>query len=474
MDLALLVGLAIGAAFGVVVGFALATGRQGALIARAKAAEEKLAYAEERMAEHFENLSSKALDASNQRFLELADARLKAAGVEAAGELERRKLAVEHLVAPLRETLAKVEEQLREVETGRRESHAMLARQVDFVRQSSDQLRAETQTLVRALQRPEARGRWGELQLRRVVELAGMTHHCDFDEQASAAGENGTVRPDMVVRLVGGKNIVVDSKVSLAAYLQAAETGEPVRLDAHARHLRDHVERLSAKSYWQAFTPAPEFVVLFIPGEAFLAPALERDPGLLEYAMSRRVHIATPTTLITMLRTASYAWQQEALSRNARAVFELGKELYERLGTMGQHVDELGRSLTNAVKSYNRTVGSLETRVLVSARKLNELGVVETTLDGPSPIEESPRSPSAAELSADLTAEEQAHLDELTAKEHEHLDALATGHHRFDDGVPSDDEAPEGEPHRPRSGSETVGFGGRAIPEQVDRRERWQ
>lgn len=405
MYLALLVGLALGTALGVVVGYALATTRQASLIARAKAAAEQVAYVEERLSGHFESLSAKALDASNQRFLELADTRLKAAGAEAAGELERRKQAVEHLVTPLRDTLAKVEEQLREVETGRRESHLMLAKQVEFVRQSSEELRAETQTLVRALQRPEARGRWGELQLRRVVELAGMTNHCDFDEQATAEGADGTIRPDMVVRLVGDKNIVVDSKVSLAAYLDSAAADDPAvrtaRLDAHARHVRDHVDRLAAKSYWKAFSPAPEFVVLFIPGEAFLAPALDRSPELLEYAMSRRVHIATPTTLITMLRTASYAWQQAALSRNARAVFELGKELYERIGTMGQHVDELGRSLSNAIKSYNRTVGSLESRVLVSARKLNELGVVEGPLDAAHPVEESPRSLSAAELTQD-------------------------------------------------------------------------
>lgn len=402
MDLALLTGLGLGSAMGVVVGFALATTRQAGLIARAKAAEEQVAYVEERMAGHFETLSAKALDASNQRFLELADTRLRAAGIEAVGELERRKQAVEHLVTPLRESLARVEEQLREVETGRRESHLMLAKQVEFVRQSSEQLRSETQTLVRALQRPEARGRWGELQLRRVVELAGMTSHCDFDEQASAATAEGTVRPDLVVRLVGDKNIVVDSKVSLAAYLEAAATDDPqvhtARLDAHARHIRDHVDRLAAKSYWQAFSPAPEFVVLFIPGEAFLAPALDRSPELLEYAMRRRVHIATPTTLITMLRTASYAWQQAALSRNARAVFELGKELYERLGTMGQHIDEVGRSLSSATRSYNRAVGSLETRVLVSARKLNELGVVEGPLDPPGAVEEAPRSLSATEL----------------------------------------------------------------------------
>jgi DNA anti-recombination protein RmuC len=362
MSLALLLGLALG----VIVGFALATARQAGLLARAKAAEDKVVYVEQRLAEHFESLSAKALDASNQRFLELADTRLKAAGAEAAGELEQRKQAVEHLIGPLRETLAKVETQLREVETGRRESHAMLAKQVEFVRQSSDQLRRETQGLVRALQRPEARGRWGELQLRRVVEIAGMAHHCDFDEQATAVTDDGAVRPDLVVRLAGDKNIIVDSKVSLAAYLEAAAAEDDAvrsaRLAAHARHLRDHVDRLAAKAYWQAFSPAP------------------------------------PTTLITMLRTAGYAWQQEALSRNARAVFELGKELYERLGTMGAHVDELGRSLSNAIRSYNRTVGSLESRVLVSARRLNDLGVVEGGLEPPRPVEESARSLSAPEL----------------------------------------------------------------------------
>ncbi|WP_019629488.1 DNA recombination protein RmuC [Actinomadura atramentaria] len=404
MDLGLFVALLVGAAFGTALGFAVATGRQGPLIARARAAEEKLAYAEERMAERFEALSAKALDTSNQRFLELADTRLRAAGVEAAGELDRRREAVEHLVTPLRETLAKVEEQLREVETGRRESHAMLAKQVEFVRRSSEELRGETRTLVRALQRPEARGRWGELQLRRVVELSGMAHHCDFDEQAGVATPDGTVRPDLVVRLAGGKNIVVDAKVSLAAYLDAAaaddQRAEGDRLDAHARHLREHVDRLAAKTYWRAFSPTPEFVVLFIPGEAFLAPALDRDPDLLEHALRRRVHIATPTTLITMLRTASYAWQQEALSQNARAVFDLGRELYERLGTMGGHLDELGRGLTNAISSYNRTVGSLESRVLVSARKLRDLGVVDGPLDAPEPVADAPRALSAAELTA--------------------------------------------------------------------------
>jgi DNA recombination protein RmuC len=205
-----------------------------------------------------------------------------------------------------------------------------------------------------------------------------------------------------VVRLAGGKNIVVDSKVSLAAYLEAAETTDEnvreARLDAHARHLREHVDQLAAKAYWAALSPAPEFVVLFIPGEAFLAPALEHDPALLEHAMVHKVHIATPTTLVTMLRTAQYAWQQAALSDNARAVFDLGRELYDRIASMGKHVDSLGKALTNAVSTYNRTVGSLESRVLVSARKLNQLGVVDAELEPPKPVEEAIRALSAPDL----------------------------------------------------------------------------
>jgi DNA recombination protein RmuC len=240
------------------------------------------------------------------------------------------------------------------------------------------------------------------MQLRRVVELAGMSNKCDFEEQVGISTADGALRPDMVIRLAGGKNIVVDSKVSLAAYLEAAEAAdEGVRADrlaAHARHLREHVDRLAAKAYWAALGSSPEFVVLFIPGEAFLAPALEHDPGLLEHAMANRVHIATPTTLVTMLRTAQYAWQQDALSDHALAVFELGRELYDRIASLGRHVDSLGRALTTAVSTYNRTVGSLESRVLVSARKLSDLGVVESELEQPRPVEETVRPLSAPEL----------------------------------------------------------------------------
>jgi DNA recombination protein RmuC len=425
--LMLFAGLALGVVLGAAIGFLLARGRQAAamtdLTVRATAAEqrahaaqekgamaqraaaERAALVENQLAERFTALSAQALDASTARFLEIAEGRMQAANATAAGELDKRRTAVEHLVSPLKETLSRVEAQLRESDAARRSSHAALTEQVTIARESSEQLRTQTQALVTALRRPEARGRWGELQLRRVVELAGMSARCDFDEQVSVATDDGTLRPDLVVRLAGRKNIVVDSKVSLAAYLEAAEaTDETVRnarLDAHARHLREHVDRLASKAYWTAVSPAPEFAVLFIPGEAFLAPALERDPSLLEHALARRVHIATPTTLVTMLRTAQYAWQQEALSENARAVFDLGRELYDRIAGMGRHIDRLGRALTNSVSTYNQAVGSLESRVLVSARRLNQLGVVDAELESPQPVEQTTRALSAPELIAE-------------------------------------------------------------------------
>jgi DNA anti-recombination protein RmuC len=392
--ISLLIGLVLGAALGALIGY---------LYARSRGVGDTAA------AEHFQALAGEALDQSSRRFLEMAAGRLEAANARAAGELDTRRTAMEHMVQPLRETLARVEMQLRESDEARIRSAAALAEQVMVARQSSDELRAQTQALVTALRRPEARGRWGEMQLRRVAEMAGMNARCDFDEQVSVITDDGLVRPDMVIRLAGGKNIVVDSKVSLAAYLEAAETTDDAvrekRLDAHARHLREHVDRLAAKAYWAALSPAPEFVVLFIPGEAFLAPALEHDPALLEHAITHKVHIATPTTLITMLRTAQYAWQQEALSENARAVFDLGRELYDRIAGMGKHVDGLGKALTNAVSSYNKTIGSLEGRVLVSARKLSQLGVVEAELSTPKPIEETVRALSAADLIPEPDAE---------------------------------------------------------------------
>jgi len=414
--LAVLIGIAIGA----VLGFLFARSREASAAAdlaaqasaageRARAADERAALVESRLAERFQSLSAQALDASTRRFLEMAEGRLDAANAKAAGELETRRAAVESLVGPLKETLARVEGQLRDSDAERVRSHAALAEQVHLARQSSEQLKIETQALVTALRRPEARGRWGEMQLRRVVELAGMSARCDFDEQVGVATDDGALRPDMVVRLAGGKNIVVDSKVSLAAYLEAAEATDDsvrqTRLGAHARHLREHVDRLAAKAYWAALSPAPEFVVLFIPGEAFLAPALERDPDLLEHAMARKVHIATPITLVTMLRTAQYAWQQAALSENARAVFDVGRQLHDRLGAMGRHMDRLGKALSNAVITYNQTVGSLESKVLVSARRFSQLGLVDAGLEAPGLVEDTARALSAPELTAEVAAE---------------------------------------------------------------------
>jgi DNA recombination protein RmuC len=307
-------------------------------------------------------------------------------------ELAEQSQSVRGLVEPLREQLGRVEGQLRGLEVDRARAFGELSRQVDLVRQSSELLGRETASLVTALRKPQARGQWGEMQLRRVVEHAGMLERCDFDEQATVRDADGrALRPDLVVRLAGGRAVVVDAKVTLAAYLEAAEATDEAfreeRLVAHARHLRQHVDRLADKAYWQQFPHAPEFVVLFVPGEAFLAPALERDPALLEHAFARRIHIATPTTLVSLLRTAAHAWQQEALTDNARAVFESGKELYARLGTLGGHVDKLGRSLNTAVADYNKTIGSLERHVLPSARRMADLGAFGELAPEPQPLD---------------------------------------------------------------------------------------
>jgi len=311
---------------------------------------------------------------------------------EAERDLQQRAQSVEQLVGPLREQLGRVEGQLRGLETERARAFGELSRQVDTVRQSSELLGRETASLVDALRRPQARGQWGEMQLRRVVEHAGMLDRCDFDEQVTVTGPDGrSLRPDLVVRLAGGRCVVVDAKVTLAAYLEAVESTDAdfreARMAAHAKHLRQHVDQLADKAYWQSLPDAPEFVVLFVPGEAFLAPALERDPALLEHAYARRVHIATPTTLVSLLRTVAYAWQQQALTDNAQAVFSAGKELYARLTTLGTHVDKLGRTLNTAVTDYNKTVASLERNLLPSARRMADLGVVQDELVLPRSID---------------------------------------------------------------------------------------
>ncbi|WP_420753967.1 DNA recombination protein RmuC [Rhodococcus sp. O3] len=284
---------------------------------------------------------------------------------------------VSRLVGPLQEAVGALARQVEHVERNRVHAYAGLTEQVEGMHRASLSLSQQTQQLVTALRAPQIRGRWGEIQLERVVELAGMVRHCDFDTQVAAEG----VRPDLLVYLAGGKQIVVDAKVPFAAYLDAAQEEDVAERDRHlarhARQLRTHIDQLSAKAYWESFDPTPEFVVLFVPGDPFLDAALTADSGLLEYAFGRNVILATPTTLVALLRTIAHTWRQEALSRDAAQIHRLGRELYQRLGTVGSHLDRLGAQLGKAVDSFNQTVSSMETRVGVTARKLSELEIFD-------------------------------------------------------------------------------------------------
>lgn len=374
-----------------------------------KGAAEKLALIEDartRLADAFSALSSEALRKNNQSFLELAKETMGAFQESAKGDLEKRQQAISEVVTPVRESLAKVDAQINELEKNRTGAYESLLVQVKSLLETQQQLRAETGNLVKALRIPNVRGRWGEVQLRRVVEMAGMVDYCDFDVQQSVTAEDGGVlRPDMLVKLPEGKTIVVDAKAPVSAYLDALEAADDLargeQLMRHAGHVRAHIDSLSRKAYWEQFNPTPEFVVLFLPGEMFFSAALERDPLLIEYGAEKRVILATPTTLIALLKAIFFGWRQQKLTKNAQEISKLGRDLYDRLSTMGGHIDKLGASLGKSVESYNQAVASLETRVMVTARKFKDLEAgTPGEIEALEPVDHVPRQLQAPEMAA--------------------------------------------------------------------------
>jgi DNA recombination protein RmuC len=378
----MVIGLLIGLAVGAVAAWLVARAQLARLDAERRAAEEKLRFAEGNE-ERVQALAAEALRRNNSSFLELAQTQLE----------------------PIRESLQRFGEHTSALESSRRQAYGALFQQVQTLAQGQEKLRTETGNLVKALRTPHVRGRWGELQLKRVVELAGMVAHCDFVEQSSTADADGRLlRPDLVVKLPGGKNVVVDAKAPLNAYLDSLESEDDatrtLHLQTHARQVRDHITKLAAKAYWKQFAPAPEFVVMFLPDETFFRAACELEPSLHEVGPEHGVLVATPTMLIGLLKTIAYGWQQETVAESAREIADLGRELYDRLGVFSKHLAKAGRGLETAVGAYNDAVASLETRVLVTARKFEQRGAATGELPETPPIDRGVRPIQAAELAA--------------------------------------------------------------------------
>ncbi|MDH5395050.1 MAG: DNA recombination protein RmuC [Gammaproteobacteria bacterium] len=360
-----------------------------------KTNEEKLIALEkarQQLSETFTALSSQALKNNNEEFLKLAQENLKQYQSQAVNELEKKEKAIEHLLNPIKESLSKTEQQIQNIEKERKESYGSLHKHLENMAQTQSTLQDETRKLVNALRRPEVRGQWGEMTLKRLAELAGMVEHCDFYEQETVRTNDGALRPDMIVRMPDGREIVVDVKTPLDAYISAIEAVDDnqrqIQLKRHTQNVKQRINELADKAYWNQFKNAPDFVVLFIPGDQFLNAALDQEPAILENALSRQVILATPTSFVALLRAVGYGWRQEQLAENAEHIKTVGEELYSRLQTFSEHLQKVGKSLDSGLKHYNSAVGSFDSRVLPSARKFNEMGIsTDNKIEPPSQVE---------------------------------------------------------------------------------------